>query len=112
MVSHAYIHIPFCSHKCDFCDFAAFAGVAPDRLRLLHQVHGRQVVFAGREDGAWQRPAADAIAGDDPSVALVVRVADCAPMLIADRKRPVPWDRMVGGRALLVHPGGAATAAG
>lgn len=23
----AYIHIPFCSHKCDFCDFAAFAGV-------------------------------------------------------------------------------------
>jgi oxygen-independent coproporphyrinogen III oxidase len=27
MVSHAYIHIPFCSHKCDFCDFAAFAGV-------------------------------------------------------------------------------------
>lgn len=27
MVSAAYIHIPFCSHKCDFCDFAAFAGV-------------------------------------------------------------------------------------
>lgn len=27
MVSHAYIHIPFCSHKCDFCDFAAFAGL-------------------------------------------------------------------------------------
>lgn len=23
----AYIHIPFCSHKCDFCDFVAFAGV-------------------------------------------------------------------------------------
>lgn len=23
----AYIHIPFCAHKCDFCDFAAFAGV-------------------------------------------------------------------------------------
>jgi oxygen-independent coproporphyrinogen-3 oxidase len=27
MVSHAYVHIPFCSHKCDFCDFAAFAGL-------------------------------------------------------------------------------------
>jgi len=27
MVSHAYIHIPFCTHKCDFCDFAAFAGL-------------------------------------------------------------------------------------
>src|SRR6185369_3731208 len=23
----AYIHIPFCTHKCDFCDFAAFAGM-------------------------------------------------------------------------------------
>lgn len=23
----AYIHIPFCSHKCDFCDFAAYAGL-------------------------------------------------------------------------------------
>lgn len=22
-----YIHIPFCSHKCDFCDFAAFSGL-------------------------------------------------------------------------------------
>jgi oxygen-independent coproporphyrinogen III oxidase len=27
MTISAYIHIPFCSHKCDFCDFAAFAGV-------------------------------------------------------------------------------------
>jgi oxygen-independent coproporphyrinogen-3 oxidase len=27
MVHSAYIHIPFCSHKCDFCDFAAFAGM-------------------------------------------------------------------------------------
>jgi len=27
MALSAYIHIPFCSHKCDFCDFAAFAGV-------------------------------------------------------------------------------------
>src|SRR5581483_6288556 len=27
MVDSAYIHIPFCSHKCDFCDFAAFAGM-------------------------------------------------------------------------------------
>lgn len=24
----AYVHIPFCTHKCEFCDFAAFAGLA------------------------------------------------------------------------------------
>lgn len=27
MAASAYIHIPFCSHKCDFCDFAAYAGL-------------------------------------------------------------------------------------
>jgi putative oxygen-independent coproporphyrinogen III oxidase len=27
MALSAYIHIPFCSHKCDFCDFTAFAGL-------------------------------------------------------------------------------------
>lgn len=31
MAKAAYIHIPFCSHKCDFCDFAAYAGL--DDLR-------------------------------------------------------------------------------
>ncbi len=24
----AYVHIPFCTHKCEFCDFAAFSGLA------------------------------------------------------------------------------------
>ena len=27
MAKSAYIHIPFCAHKCDFCDFAAFSGL-------------------------------------------------------------------------------------
>lgn len=27
MPQAAYLHIPFCAHKCAFCDFAAFAGV-------------------------------------------------------------------------------------
>ncbi len=27
MILSAYIHIPFCSYKCDFCDFAAYAGL-------------------------------------------------------------------------------------
>jgi YfiH family protein len=63
---------------------AAFAGLAPDRLRLLHQVHGRTIVGAGPAEGAWSRPEADGITSKDPAVALVVRVADCAPVLIAD----------------------------
>lgn len=27
LIESAYIHVPFCSYKCDFCDFAAFAGL-------------------------------------------------------------------------------------
>ncbi len=27
MIQAAYIHLPFCTHKCDFCDFAAFSGM-------------------------------------------------------------------------------------
>ena len=63
---------------------AALAGVPRDRLLLLHQVHGRAVVVATQ--AGWTKPEADAIVGDDPSAALVVRVADCAPILLADRR--------------------------
>ena len=63
---------------------AEFAGLAPDRLRLLHQVHGRTIVRAEPGDVPWPRPDADGITADAASVALVVRVADCAPVLMAD----------------------------
>lgn len=66
---------------------AGLAGVDPERLLLLKQVHGRTVAFVetGRSS-RWDPPEADAIVSRDPSSALVVRVADCAPILIADRR--------------------------
>jgi hypothetical protein len=64
---------------------AALADVPLDRLRLLTQVHGRTI--ASSPAGApWTAPEADGVITDDPSVALVVRVADCAPILLADRR--------------------------
>jgi YfiH family protein len=48
-------------------------------------VHGRKVVTTDA-GGPWQPPDADAVISDDPSVALVVRVADCAPILMADTR--------------------------
>jgi len=61
--------------------------VAPDALRLVHQVHGRGVLVArGAAPAGRHWPDADVIVSDDPSVAIVVRVADCAPVLIGDRR--------------------------
>jgi polyphenol oxidase len=68
---------------------AAFAGVDVDRLRLLHQVHGRNVAVAAPDEQKADRPEADAIITNDPSLALVVRVADCAPILMADRRQGI-----------------------
>jgi polyphenol oxidase len=91
---------------------AASMGVAADRLLLVKQVHGIHVAVAGRPStglragGAstpWVRPEADIIVTDDPSVAIGVRVADCAPVLLHD---PV---RNVAGAA---HAGWRGTAAG
>src|SRR5215510_7762892 len=75
---------------------AAAIGVAPDALRLIHQVHGRGVFVArspSASASAGPRPPsvsasagpcaeADVIVSDDPSLAIAVRVADCAPILI------------------------------
>lgn len=62
---------------------ADLAGVPVERLHLLHQVHGNRIVISG---GDGSRPEADGIVSEDPAVALVVRVADCAPILIGDRR--------------------------
>jgi polyphenol oxidase len=65
--------------------------VTPDALRLIRQVHGRGVFVARGADNegaatAGRRPEADVIVSGDPSQAIAVRVADCAPILIADRR--------------------------
>jgi hypothetical protein len=59
--------------------------VAPDRLLLIRQVHGASVaVRRPSENGLWPLPEADILVSSDPSAAIAVRVADCAPILIAD----------------------------
>lgn len=73
--------------RSEWDQLAAFAGVPPDGLRLLRQVHGRGIAtaYATRAD-PWTRPEADGVITDEASVALVVQVADCAPILLADRR--------------------------
>lgn len=62
-------------------------GVPRGAIRLIRQVHGAAVAVARRGDPCWSSPEADAVVADDPSVAIAVRVADCAPVLLADARR-------------------------
>jgi YfiH family protein len=74
-------------------EWEAVAGtlrVPRERLLLIKQVHGRVTAVRRRGEGvAWEKPEADAIVTDDPSVAIGVRVADCTPVLIYDLVRHV-----------------------
>jgi hypothetical protein len=81
---------------------AQFAGVPADRVRLLRQVHGHAVAIsrAGTSQ-PWGIPEADGVISDDPSAALAVRVADCAPILMADRRRGVAAAVHAGWRSTL-----------
>lgn len=82
-------------------------GVGPDRLAQLRQVHGARVVrvpqdaAAAGSDGTWA--AGDALASAAADIALVVKVADCVPILLADRRT---------GAVAAVHAGWRGTAAG
>jgi YfiH family protein len=71
---------------------------------MLAQVHGREVVVV-RKGGARPqgRPAADLLVSDDSDVALVVRAADCVPLLVADTRT---------GAVGAAHAGWRGTAAG
>jgi polyphenol oxidase len=76
---------------------AALAGVRREHLLFLRQVHGHTIAVARQGDAAsWEPPTADGVISRDPAPALVVRVADCAPILIADRRR---------GAAAAIHAG-------
>ncbi|HUR74391.1 MAG TPA: peptidoglycan editing factor PgeF, partial [Sporichthya sp.] len=61
---------------------ASAVGLAPERLVFMEQVHDRNVVLV---DGPRETPpVADALVTRTPGLALVVLVADCVPVLLAD----------------------------
>ena len=64
---------------------AAAMGVAADRVVSLNQVHGRDIVVV-REEVPSKPPRADGLVSDRPDVALVVRAADCVPLLVGDAR--------------------------
>jgi YfiH family protein len=89
----------------DATRLAATLGVSASALMRVTQVHGRTVrtVTAGDPPAVGDPPAADGIVSTDPTRAVAVQVADCVPILIADRHHRV---------VAAVHAGWRGTCAG
>jgi YfiH family protein len=71
-----------------WAEVARAMGVDPPQLVRVHQVHGASVAVRSRGDvrDPDDLPDADIIVTDDPSISLAIQVADCVPLLMADRR--------------------------
>jgi YfiH family protein len=80
------------NHRLVMADFAPGAGV--ERLAQLSQVHGNAVAVVGAEGPAHDvkghlHAVGDALVTTQPGVSLMVRAADCVPVLFADESGTV-----------------------
>jgi YfiH family protein len=64
-------------------DVASALGVKPEQLVRVSQVHGAGVSIARQPGDSGD---ADIVLSDDSGLAVGIRVADCVPLLIADRR--------------------------
>jgi YfiH family protein len=65
-------------------EVAALLAVDPSHLVRVRQTHGASVVVAERDASTLQD--ADIVIARDPTRAVAVRVADCVPLLLVDRR--------------------------
>lgn len=71
-------------------------------VATCYQVHGARVGVAGPDDQGKVRPETDALVTTTPGVVLMLRFADCAPVLFCDRRRRVIGLTHAGWRGLAV----------
>jgi YfiH family protein len=71
-------------------------GLNPGQVVTAHQVHGAQVAMVQSADGGGVVPSTDALMTNSPGMALLLRFADCLPLLLYD-----PWHKAIA----LAHAG-------
>jgi len=59
-------------------------GVTAGQVITAHQVHGCRAAIVGRREGGQVIPETDALLTDDPETVLMLRFADCLPILFYD----------------------------
>jgi YfiH family protein len=87
----------------DYDMLARVFGAPSSRIVRVQQVHGRTVLVCRQGVEPPVGADADAVVVEGPGLIASVRVADCVPVLVADRKRRV---------AAAIHAGWRGTAAG
>lgn len=97
----------------NFARLLAAVGAAGRDIVQVHQVHGAAVRIARASElrGAGPDPKADSIVTDDPGVVACIRVADCAPVLLASHDGRVVAAVHAGWRGVIDGAGPAAIAA-
>jgi len=64
-------------------------GIPPARVVTAHQLHGAQVAVVGRTQEGAVVPATDSLITNTPGTVLMLRFADCLPLMLYDPSRHV-----------------------
>lgn len=93
-------------------DLASLPDFSLDRhVAQMRQVHGREVDVVDDRHGRGMLPEADGLVATDPAAVLLVRVADCVPVLLADAEAGVIGVAHAGRPGMLVGVAPATVAA-
>lgn len=84
-------------------------GSRRDDLFAAYQIHGREVTIV--DETSTGRPRCDVLITNSPAKTLMLRYADCTPVLLADTQRPAIGVVHAGWRGSAVRAAGAAVTA-